>query len=60
MQSEKLDWLGQSLNYLILVYIFIKSLQSGTLNLFDMTISLVGLIASILIFINNHVKESTN
>jgi len=58
MGNYELDWLGQLLNYLILLYIFIKSVQLGTLNIFDMGISLAGLTVSIAIFINNNIKGS--
>lgn len=54
MESVTLDWLGNFINYSIFVYIFLKSIQLGSLNLFDSVISLIGLISSILIFIYTH------
>ena len=54
MEGAKLDWLSHSLNYSIILYIFVKSLKSGTLNLFDTSISLTGLITSIMIFIHDN------
>ena len=55
MEPSRLDWLGSFINYLILLYIFIKSIQMGTLNIFDMSVSLAGIIVSIAILINNNI-----
>jgi hypothetical protein len=54
MKPINLDLFGRFLNYEIYVYLFLRALQLNSLMLFDSIIALVGLIASILIFIYNH------
>ncbi len=46
-----LSYLGTFVNYLIFIYIFIKTINTSCFNHSDMVISLIGLILSVFIFI---------
>ena len=52
-----LDWLGNMINYSILLLIFLRSFNSGYFSLFDMSLSAFGLVASIIIFIVHLINE---
>lgn len=60
MKGYILDWAGNFINYLILLYIFIKSIMLGTLEIFDTIAALLGLIASIMILIYNYKNKGDN
>lgn len=49
MNEEITNWLGNSINYLILVYIFQGTINTSCFNNFDMFLALFGLATSILI-----------
>jgi len=57
MDKYFLDWLGNVINYSILLLIFLRSYDSGYFSVFDMTLSAVGLAASIFIFIVNFINR---
>jgi len=44
------------LNYLIIVYLFLKSYLEGTLNLSDISFALFGFIISLIVFIYIEIK----
>lgn len=54
MEPLKLDWLSHFINYSILLYIFVKSWLANTLNIFDTSLTAIGLSIGILIFIYNY------
>lgn len=45
------NWMSHVINYLILLAIFLKSFVGDYINLFDMMLSVVGLMVSVFIFI---------
>ena len=49
MNEEITNWLGNSINYFIFVYIFQKTINTNCFNNFDMFLALFGLATSILI-----------
>ncbi|MGV8152123.1 MAG: hypothetical protein ACP5OG_03505 [Candidatus Nanoarchaeia archaeon] len=49
MDGEILNWFGNLINYVIFVYIFTGAINSACFNVFDMSLSLIGLGASIFI-----------
>jgi len=49
MNEEIINWLGNSINYFIFVYIFQKTININCFNNFDMFLVLFGLATSILI-----------
>ena len=51
MKSDLLDFLGNFINYLIFIYIFIKTINTSCFSPYDMIIALAGLILSVFIFI---------
>ncbi len=57
MDRYFLDWLGNIINYSILLLIFLRSYNGGYFSVFDMSLSAVGLIASIFIFIVNLINR---
>jgi len=46
-----LDWLGNMINYSILLLIFLRSFNQGYFNLLDMFLAAFGLTVSIFIFV---------
>ena len=57
MDKYFLDWLGSVINYSILLLIFLRSYNTGYFSVFDMSLSAVGLAASIFIFIINLINR---
>ncbi len=53
MDRYFLDWMGNVINYSILLLIFLRSFGSGYFSLLDMSLSAFGLVASIIIFVVN-------
>ncbi len=51
MQEEFFDWSIIVLNYLIFVLIFIRTLRTDCFNTFDLSVTFIGLGASILLLI---------
>ena len=51
MDDDFLDWLGNMINYSILLLIFLRTFNRGYFSLFDMSLSALGLAVSIFIFI---------
>lgn len=49
MNSELLNWLGNFINFLIFAYIAINVVNTQCFNVFEMGLSLIGLLASIFI-----------
>lgn len=60
MQLGFLDFLGNFVNFLIFIYVFIKTINTSCFNPSDMTIALIGLILSVFIFIVNVVEKNYN
>jgi len=52
-----LDFLGSFVNYMIFVYIFIKTLNTSCFSISDMSLSLFGLCVSVFIFIVNLINK---
>jgi len=57
MDRYFLDWMGNVINYSILLLIFLRSFNSGYFSLFDMSLSAFGLVASIIIFVVNLINR---
>jgi len=57
MNRYFLDWLGNMINYSILLLIFLRSFNSGYFSLFDMLLSAFGLVASMIIFVVHLINE---
>ncbi len=53
MRSEALDFLGYLVNYVIFIYIFVRTLNTSCFSVSDMSLSIFGLCASLFIFIVN-------
>lgn len=53
MGSEFLDYFGHIVNYMIFIYIFIRTIDTSCFSISDMSISLFGLTVSLFIFIVN-------
>ena len=51
MDNGFLEWLGNMINYSILLLIFLRSFNRGYFNLLDMSLSAFGLLVSIFIFV---------
>jgi len=51
MFKDLLTFLGTFVNYLIFIYIFIKTINTQCFNSNDMIISLIGLVLSVFIFV---------
>jgi len=49
MNTELLNWLGNFINFLIFAYIGINIVNTQCFNVFEMGLSLIGLLASIFI-----------
>ncbi len=49
MDIEFLSWFGNMINFLVFAYIAINIVNTSCFNEFEMSLSLVGLLASILI-----------
>ncbi len=60
MDRYFLEWLGSVINYSILLLIFLRSYNSGYFSVFDMSLSAVGLMASIFIFIVNLINRGND
>jgi hypothetical protein len=61
MESELIDWFTNTINVLIYIFIFVKSLGTACFNQFDLSVSLFGISISVLSFvvglINKYSKE---
>ncbi len=57
MNKYFLDWLGNMINYSILLLIFLRSFNSGYFSLLDMSLSAFGLVASVIIFTVHLINE---
>ncbi len=57
MRNELLEFLGNFVNYLIFVYIFTKTLNNSCFSIQDLYLSLIGLSASVFIFIVNLINK---
>ncbi|MBT4165620.1 hypothetical protein HOE04_01120 [archaeon] len=57
MEYELFDWFVTTINYLIFVYIFIKTLMTPCFNTTDLTITLIGIIASVLLLITKTINK---
>ena len=57
MDRSFLDWMGNMINYSILLLIFLRSFNSGYFSLLDMSLSAFGLAVSIIIFVVNLVNR---
>lgn len=51
MGRDFLNWMGNMINYAILLLIFLRSFNTGYFSLLDMSLSAFGLATSIFIFI---------
>jgi len=51
MQEEFFDWFVNTLNYLIFVYIFLKTIGTSCFSRNDVLITLVGITASVFILV---------
>ena len=51
MNEELFDWFVNTINYLIFVYIFLKTIGSACFNSSDLTITLIGISSSVLLLI---------
>lgn len=60
MDNSFLNWLGNVLNYSILLLIFIRSFDTACFSSSDMFLSAFGLIASILIFVVSFFNRRRN
>lgn len=49
MDTELLNWFGNFINFLIFAYIAINIVNTQCFNVFEMSLSLIGLVASIFI-----------
>jgi hypothetical protein len=53
MQFGVLDFLGNFVNYLIFIYIFLNTISTSCFSASDMVIALIGLVLSVFILIVN-------
>lgn len=51
MEPEIIDWFTNTLNFLIYIFIFIKSLGTACFNQFDLAVSLFGVSVGVLGFV---------
>ncbi len=58
MKLGILDFLGNFVNYLIFIYIFLNVISTSCFNSSDMSIALVGLILSVFILIVNVIERN--
>lgn len=57
MRGEFLDFLGNFVNYMIFIYIFVKTINTSCFNVSDMSISIFGLSMSVFIFVVNIINK---
>ncbi|MBS3076800.1 hypothetical protein J4233_00860 [Candidatus Pacearchaeota archaeon] len=50
-KSLMVNWIGAVLNYFIILFVFIKALRVGILDIVDISLTLFGLIVSVFILI---------
>lgn len=59
--KELIDWIVNTINFLIFIYIFLKTLGTKCFNTFDLFVSLfgitIGVIALIMVIINKYEGE---
>ena len=58
MKLGVLDFLGNFVNYLIFIYIFLNVVSTSCFNPADMSIALIGLILSVFILIVNVIERN--
>lgn len=58
MQFGILDFLGNFVNYLIFIYIFLNAISTSCFSASDMSIALIGLILSVFILIVNLIERN--
>ena len=58
MRNDLIDWTTNTINFLIFIYIFIKTLGSSCFDLFDISVSLFGVSAGVLGFIVGLINRS--
>ena len=58
MRRDFLNWMGNMINYAILLLIFLRSFNMGYFSLLDMLLSAFGLATSIFIFIVSLINRS--
>jgi len=51
MNEELFDWLVNLINYLIFLYIFIKAFGTQCFNTYDLSVTLMGISASVFLLI---------
>lgn len=57
MNKELLNWLGNALNFVILIYLIVATVNSQCFNFFQSLITIFGIFVSILIQLRNIIKE---
>lgn len=57
MRFSVLDFLGNFVNYLIFIYIFLNAISTSCFSASDMSIALIGLVLSVFILIVNIVDR---
>ena len=57
MGGELLDFLGNFVNYMIFIYIFVKTVHTPCFSVSDMSISIFGLSISVFIFVVNMINK---
>ncbi len=58
MQFGILDFLGNFVNYLIFIYIFLNTINTSCFDSSDMSIALIGLVLSVFILIVNLIDRN--
>jgi len=57
LSDDLLNWFGNFLNFMILIYLILLTFNSGTLDLFQTLISAFGLLVSVLIHLYTSLKN---
>ncbi len=60
MDTELLSWLSNFLNFLILTYLAINIFNTMCFNVFEMSLSLIGLLSSIFVNIVSVIARGTD
>jgi hypothetical protein len=58
MKDEFYDWFINVINYLIFIFVFVKSLGSMCFSSLDLTITLMGISASVLLLLIRTMRKS--
>lgn len=58
MNTELLSWFSNFINFMIIAYLSISIVGTGCFNIFQLSLSLFGLIASIFVNINSIIIRS--